>query len=186
MEDRKPRLFYGYIVVAAAVVIMTIAWGANRTFGVFLEPMLDEFGWTRAGISGAYTLAMIITGAGAIIAGRLTEKFGPRVVTIGCGLFLGLGYMLVSRVGAIWQLYLFYGVVAGIGLSGAWTPIMSTVVRWFTKRRALMSGILIAGPALGIVVMPLVSSLLIPTYGWRISYIILGSVVLAVMQHMLK
>ncbi len=181
MEDRKPKLFYGYIVVAAAVSIMTIAWGANRTFGVFLEPMLDEFGWTRAGVSGAYTLAMIIAGAVAIAVGRITDRFGPRMVTIGCGLFLGLGYLLISQVSSIWNLYLFYGVITGIGMGGAFTPLMSTVVRWFTKRRALMSGILIAGPGLGIVIMPLVSSLLISAYSWRMSYIILGSVVLAVM-----
>ena len=180
MEDRKPKLFYGYIVVAAAVSIMTIAWGANRTFGVFLEPMLDEFGWTRAGISGAFTLSMIFFGVTSIVTGRLTDRFGPRLVLIGCGLFLGSGYLLVSQVGAIWHLYLFYGVITGIGLSGVWAPLMSLVARWFVKRRALISGILLAGPGLGIVVMPLVSSLLISAYGWRTSYIILGSVVLVV------
>ena len=178
MENRKPKLFYGYVVVAAAVCIMMIAWGSNRTFGVFLEPMLNEFGWTRAGISGAFTLCMIIMGLFAIAAGRLTDRFGPRVVLIGCAFFLGLGYLLVSRVGAIWQLYLFYGVITGIGMSGAFAPLLSIVPRWFVKRRALMSGIVVAGPALGIVVMPLAFTLFISAYGWRTSYIILGSVVL--------
>ena len=176
--DKKNKLFYGYVVVAATVGIAMLAWGSNRTFGVFLEPMLNEFGWTRAGISGAFTLGMIIMGLFAIAAGRLTDRFGPRVVMIGCGLCLGLGYILVSQVGAIWQFYLFYGLIAGIGMSGFWAPLMSMVARWFVKRRALMSGILAAGPALGIVIMPLAFSLLISAYGWRISYIILGSVVL--------
>ena len=71
-EDSKPRLFYGYIVVAAAVSIMMLAFGANRTFGVFLEPMLDEFGWARAGISAAFTLNVIVMGCLTIVAGRLT------------------------------------------------------------------------------------------------------------------
>ncbi len=176
--DKKNKLFYGYVVVAAAVFIMMIAWGSNRTFGVFLEPMLNEFGWTRAGISGAFTLSMIIMGLFAIAAGRLTDRFGPRVVLIGCAFFLGLGYLLVSQVGAIWQLYLFYGVITGIGMSGAFAPLLSMVPRWFVKRRALMSGIVVAGPALGIMVMPLAFTLLISTYGWRTSYLILGSVVL--------
>jgi len=166
------------VVVAAAVCIMMIAWGSNRTFGVFLEPMLNEFGWTRAGISGAFTLCMIIMGLFAIVAGRLTDRFGPRVVLIGCAFFLGLGYLLISRVGAIWQFYLFYGLIAGIGMSGAFAPLLSIVPRWFVKRRALMSGIVVAGPALGIVVMPLAFTLLISAYGWRTSYLILGSVVL--------
>ena len=177
---KKPKLFYGYIVAAAAVSIMTIVWGANRTFGVFLEPMLDEFGWTRAGISGAFTLCMVVMGLVAIVAGRLTDKIGPRPVLLTCGFFLGLGYILISWVSAIWQLYLFYGVIIGIGMSGTFAPLLSLVARWFVRRRALMSGVLVAGPAFGIVVMPLVSSLLISAYGWRNSYVILGGIVLVI------
>ena len=123
--DKKPKLFYGYIVVAAATSIMTLVWGANRSFGVFLEPMLSEFGWTRAGISGAYTLCMVITGILTIPAGRLSDRFGPRVVLIGSGLLLGLGYILTSQVGGIWQLYLFYGGIVGVGMSGCFAPVMS-------------------------------------------------------------
>ena len=180
MKNGKSKLFYGYILLTAAFCITTIAWGSNRTFGVFLEPMLGEFGWSRAGISGAFTLNTIIMGFFMVIAGRLTDKIGPRVVLVSCGLFLGLGYILVSRVEAIWQFYLFYGVMAGIGMSGCSTPLMSIVVRWFTKKRALMSGILSAGPAFGIVVMPLVFTLLISDYGWRTSYLMLGVIVLVI------
>jgi len=177
---KKPKLFYGYIVAAAAVSIMTIVWGANRTFGVFLEPMLDEFGWTRAGISGAFTLCMVVMGLVSIAAGRLTDKIGPRPVLLTCGFFLGLGYVLISRVSAIWQLYLFYGVIVGIGMGGAFAPLISLVARWFVRRRALMSGVLVAGGAFGIGVMPLVSSLLISAYGWRNSSVILGGIVLVI------
>ncbi len=180
IEDRRSEFFYGYIVVAAAVSIMTVAVGANRTFGVFLEPVMDEFGWTRAGISGAFTLCMVIMGSLSIVAGRLTDKIGPRLVLVTCALFLGLGYLLMSQISTIWQLYLFYGVLTGVGLSGIRTPLLSVVARWFVKRRSLMSGIVSAGSALGIVVMPLVSSLLITDCGWRTSYIILGSVVLTI------
>jgi len=180
MRNRKPRLFYGYIVVMAAVSILMIAWGSNRSFGVFLEPMLSEFDWTRAAISGAFTLSSIVTGVFAIIAGRLTDKFGPRVVLLVCGLFLGSNYILVSQVNAIWQFYLLYGLIGGVGMGGAAAPLMSVVARWFFRRRALMSGILTAGPALGATVMPVAFSLLIDAYGWRLSYIILGVMVLTI------
>ncbi|MFC2012722.1 MFS transporter [Chloroflexota bacterium] len=180
MKNKKPILFYGYIILAAAFCIRTTAWGANRTFGVFLEPMLNEFGWTRAGISGPYTLAMILTGVTGIVAGRLTDRFGPSIVVVGCGLLLGLGYILMSRVEAIWQFYLFYGIIAGVGMGGYSTTLFSIVVRWFKKRRALMSGILNTGPAFGIVVMPLVFTLLISDYGWRTSYLMLGVIVLVI------
>ena len=180
MKNKKPLLFYGYVVVTAAFSILMIAWGSNRTFGIFLEPMLNEFGWTRAGISGAFTLAMILTGAAAIVAGRLTDRFGPRLVLISCGFLLGLGYILVSQINTMWQFYLFYGVMTGVAMSGAAAPLMSVIARWFYKNRALMTGIITAGPSLGIVVMPLVFSMLIQAYDWRVSYIILGGTVLAV------
>lgn len=174
------KVFYGYIIVAASVCIMALVWGTNRAFGVFLSPMLNEFGWTRAGISGAFTIVMVIMGGMSIVTGSLTDRFGPRAVLIGCGFFLGTGYMLVSQVRAIWQFYLFYGVIAGFGLSASNIPLMSVVARWFVKRRALMSGILTAGAALGMVVIPPLCSLFISAYGWRISYLIIGSSVLVI------
>ena len=180
MAGRESQFFYGYIVVAAAICIMTLTWGSNRTFGVFLEPMLEEFGWTRAAISGSFTINMLIMGVMALLAGRLTDSLGPRIVLAGCGVFLGLGYILTSQVKAIWQFFLFYGVIGGIGMSGILAPLMSVVVRWFLKRRSLMSGILVAGPALGIMIIPLICSFLISSWGWRFSYLILGMVVLVI------
>lgn len=175
---RKPKVFYGYIIVLAAFCAMALALGANRTFGIFLEPMINEFGWTRAGISGTFTLCMIIAGLVGIVAGRLNDRFGPRLVLTACGFFVGLGYLLISQIGALWQLYLFYGVIVAIGLGGTFVPLTSTVARWFVKRRGLMTGTISAGPAFGIATVPLVASLLISSYGWRTSYIIIGIVVL--------
>ena len=98
IASNKHTFFYGYIVVAAGIFIMTLAWGTNRTFGVFLKPMLEEFGWSRANISGAFTLAMLTMGFASFLAGRTTDRFGPRIVVINCGLFLGIGYLLCSRI----------------------------------------------------------------------------------------
>lgn len=177
VSKKSPGIFYGYVIVAAAVCIMTLAWGANRTFGVFLEPMLREFGWSKAGISGAFTLVMIVMGSLSLLAGKLTDRFGPRLVAVVCGIVLGLGYILLSRVSALWHLYLYFGVVTGAGMSVALAPMMSVVARWFVQRRALMTGILISGPALGITTMPLLVSFLISAYGWRWSYVLLGTAV---------
>jgi len=69
-------------------------------------------------------------------------------------------------------------VIAGVGMCGAYSPLMSIAIRWFARRRALITGILVAGPALGVVVMPIVFSSLLSIYDWRISYLILGGVVL--------
>ncbi len=177
-ENRKPRLFYGYVIVAVALCIMFVADGIFYTFGVFFEPVLTEFGWTRTVVSGAFSFSMILVGLLSIGMGRLNDRFGPRIILIGCGFFLGLGYVLMSQISAVWQLYLFFGVLIGIGESAFIVPLQSTVARWFAKRRGMMTGIAISGVGLGQMIIPLVSNQLISIYGWRISYIIVGIVAL--------
>jgi len=175
-EKNKPKFFYGYIIVLAGFGIQAVGCGIFVTYGVFFTPLLIEFGWMRATLSGAASLSFLLLGFISIIVGRLCDRFGPRIVMTGCGIFLGLGYLLMSRVSAIWQLYLFYGVVVAMGASGLDVLPLSTVARWFTKRRGMMSGILKVGAGSGTLIMPLVASWLILGYGWRTSYLILGSV----------
>jgi MFS family permease len=174
-KSDKHQIFYGYIVIAAAFLILTTAWGSNRSFAVFLQPMIEETGWSRAGLSGAFTLAMIVMGFAGIFSGKGTDRFGPRVITIGCGFFLLLGYTLCAMVRVKWQLYLFYGVITGLGLSVT-VPLVSLVARWFVKKRALVTGILIAGPGLGNMLMPLLFSMFIRAHGWRSAYLLLGGI----------
>ncbi len=173
-DNTKPNFFYGYIIVLAGFIIMMIAWGAFYTFGIFFKPLLTEFGWTRAIISGAFSLCSILLGILAIVIGRLSDRFGPRLVVTVCGFLLGLGYLLMSQVSTIWQLYLFYGVIIGVGMGGAFVPLASTIARWFVKRRGTMTGIASAGIAAGIMIMPPVANWLISSYNWRTSYIIIG------------
>ena len=156
-----------------------IVWGTQYSFGVFFKPVLTEFGWTRAATSGAYSLNVILTGLFGIVAGRLSDRFGPRLVVTFCGLFMGLGYLLMSQVGAIWQMYLFYGVLVSVGVAGMWVPLLSTVARWFVKGRGLASGIAASGIGAGTVIMPPLANQLISSYSWRTSYVIIGLVVLA-------
>ena len=157
-----------------------IVWGTQYSFGVFFKPISNEFGWTRAATSGAYSLSMVLIGAFGIFSGRLSDRFGPRlVVTVG-GLLIGLGYLLISRITSIWQIYLFYGVLMSVGLAGMWVPLLSTVARWFVKRRGLASGIAVSGIGAGTAIMPPLANQLITNYSWRTSYVIIGLVVLAV------
>ncbi len=180
--DRKSRFFYGYIIVVAALCIVIIAHGAQYTFGIFFKPILTDLGWTRATTSGAFSLYLVLWGFLSIFVGRLNDSFGPRIIMIVSGFFLGLGYLLMSQVNAIWQLYFFYGVIIAIGMSGAWVPLISTVPRWFVKRRGLMTGIVTSGSGIGTILLSLLASRLISTYGWRIAYVIVGSGVLVLLM----
>ncbi len=180
VENRKPKFFYGYVVVLATFCIMVMAGGTWVIFGVFFEPMLTEFGWTRAMLSGATSLRIFITTLLGIAGGRLTDKFGPRLVVTVCGLFLGLGFFLMSRISTIWQLYLVFGVITGAGMSGLFVPMISTVSRWFVKRRGMMTGIVLSGASLGMIIMPPLATWLITTYGWRTAYTIVGLIAMIV------
>jgi len=180
--DRKPKFFYGYIIVLASFSIQMIAWGIFSTFGVFFKPLLIEFDWSRATVSGAASLCFLLMGFLGIITGGLTDRFGPKTIIAVCGFFFGLGYLLMSQINTIWQLYLFYGVMIGIGVSAVDIPLLSTIARWFAKKRGTMSGIVKAGTGTGMLIMPIVASRLISTYSWRNAYIVIGIIGLVIIM----
>jgi MFS family permease len=164
----------------AAFLTMVLMQGTFYTFGIFFKPLSTEFGWTRALTSGAFSVCMILQGALAMVTGKITDRFGPRVVLSSCGFFLGLGYLLMSQINAVWQLYLFYGVLIATGMSGATIPQLSTVARWFVRRRGLMTGVTMSGIGAGTMIIPLVANWLISNYGWSTSYAVMGFIVFAV------
>jgi MFS family permease len=153
---------------------MTIAYGAQNTFGVFLKPMSYEFGWSRAATSGAFALYMVVSGLLSIISGRLSDRFGAwKVVAVGA-VVSGTGYILMYDIHNLVQLYLFYGVLVASGSSAMYVPMVSMIARWFTKRRSLMAGIGISGIGFGIGIVPPIASSLLQTMGWRPPLLIMG------------
>ena len=172
------KLFYGYYIVAASFIIMVVIWAAFYSYGVFFKPLIAEFGWTRAATSGAFSLAAIINGLFAIVMGRLTDKAGPRIVMSICAVVLCLGFALMSQIQTTWQLYLFHGIIIGIGMGGSFVPLMTTVVRWFVDKRNLMTGVITAGVGIGILIGPPATQQLIAHYGWRASYIVIAVLIL--------
>jgi len=176
-----PKYFYGYNIVAGGFIIQAACIGAMFTYGIFFMEFQAEFGWSRATISGASSLSFLILGAVGVLAGRLNDRIGPRVLITASGISLGFGYMLMSRIQAPWQIYLLYGGLAGIGFSTHDVVTLSTVARWFVKRRGMMSGIVKVGTGTGQFVVPLIVSLLVAAYGWRNSYLIIGTVILVIL-----
>ncbi len=172
-----PSFFYGYVLVIASICIMALFIGTLAAFGVFFKPVLNEFGWTRTMVSGAFSLCWILQGALAPVMGKLTDRIGPRVVMTFCGLFLGIGYLCMSRLGSIRQFYLLYGII-GVGMSGLNVSLVSTASRWFIKRRGLITGIILAGGGLGTLTTPPLAHWFISSFSWRQSYTIMGAVVL--------
>ena len=176
----RSRYFFGYNIVAASFIIQAVCIGAMFSYGVFFKKFQAEFGWTRATISGASSLAFLIMGIVGIPVGRLNDRIGPRAIIAFAGIAFGLGYMFMSILLAPWQLYLLYGVLVGIGFSTHDVITLSTVARWFVRRRGMMSGIVKVGTGSGQLLVPLIATALITAYGWRTAYLIIGAVALVI------
>ena len=177
-QTRSSTFYYGYIIVLAAFFILLLVEGIHSTFGIFFTPLLHEFGLDRAETSGIASITMLLTGLLGIVMGRISDKLGPRLVLTTCGVLVGLSLLLMSRVSAVWQLYAIYGVMLGIGRSGVMVPLMSTVARWFTKKRSLMTGIVINGIGIGSLIFAPTAGRLIALYEWRTAYLVMGSIAL--------
>jgi MFS family permease len=184
VETGKKKFFYGYVIVGLGLIINMVLGGTLYTFSVFFEPLSTEFGWTRAATSGAFSLYMLLHGFLYIITGKMNDKLGPRIVTSLCGLLMGIGYMMMALTSEIWHIYLFYGVIIAVGMSGGYVPLTSTVTRWFTgnSKRGLMVGISVAGVGLGTMIFPPLARWLIDSYGWKTSYVVIGIAVLLIIM----
>ena len=170
-----PRpLFYGWVVVGGAFAVLFTAYGAQYAFGVFFSALIAEFGWSRAALAGAFSLYVFVYCACGLIAGRLTDRWGPRAVIAVGGVFLGLGLAAMSQTREIWHPYLLYGVVAAVGMSAAYVPCTATVARWFVRRRGLAIGAASAGMGLGTFAGPPAAQLLVSHVGWRWAYAVFG------------
>jgi MFS family permease len=169
-----------YLFVAGAFIVMTLAWGIYYSFGIFMIPFLEEFGWTRANTAGAFAVAVFIEGLGGIYAGRIADRLGIRRVMFVCGILIAVACIGMSFIQNLWQFYLCYGLCFGLGMSCTYTPLASTIVRIFTRQRGLMLGIFVAGLGVGSLVITPFADYLLRHFTWRFSFVILGVVALVV------
>lgn len=169
------------IIVAACFIIQAVGVGTFVTYGVFFNSLAGEFGWSRAVISGASSLAYLLSGVFGIVIGRLNDIYGPRNLVRIAAIFLGTGVMLMSQVVEIWQLYVFYGIVFGIGLSAVDVIALTTTARWFSHSRGFMTGLVKVGTGAGQFLIPFLASILIAAYGWRQAYLNIGAVVMLIL-----
>ncbi len=178
--DGKEKLFYGWIIVAAATAIYFIMAGSLASFGVFVKPMTEAFGWSRAAIAMGFTLFLLCNGWFAVVSGNLSDRLGPQPVVAFGGLSLGVGLYLTSRIDNLWQFYFTYSVLGGVGFSCLYIPLVSTVSRWFSLKKGMALGIFYAGAGLGgLIFSPLIQSWIV-TYSWRTAYFIMGILTAAI------
>lgn len=172
------RIFYGWIVVAAAFLVMFTGFGAAYSFPAFFDPLSREFGASRGTISLVFSVSGFLYFVLGAISGPLADRIGPRPV-VGFGMTcIGLGLIAASFADSLTAIIVFYGIGVGIGVGFSYVPAIGTVQRWFRLHRGRASGWAVAGIGIGTMAGPPLAGLLIELAGWRSTYVILGIAVL--------
>jgi len=171
----KTKIYYGWWVIGALVLALTISSGTGfYCFGVFMEPVREHFGWTKAQVTWIITIYWIFSAAASPVLGKLIDSHGARKVMLCTAALNGACLVALSMVNSLWQFYLAYGLKAvahaGIGL----VAIGAIVSKWFVKKRGRATGIATAGIGLGGLFLAPFAGFLIPISGWRSVYLILG------------
>lgn len=171
---KRQGIFYGWIVLSAAFITLVLGYNIRNTFSVFYPIIVEEFGWGRGDTALMFSVALIVYGLMAPLAGILADRFEPRFVLTAGASIMGAGIALCSLAKTEWQFHLFYGVVTSTGLSFVgWTPFTAIISKWFVKKRGLVFGILGAGFGGSLVLAP-INQLIISNFGWRAAYVIIG------------
>ncbi len=171
-------VFYGWIVVAAAFLVMFTGFGAAYTFPAFFEPLSREFGASRGTVSLVFSAAGFLYFALGALSGRLADRLGPRPV-VGFGMAcIGLGLIAASFADSLASIVIFYGLGIGIGVGFSYVPAIGTVQRWFLAKRGQASGWAVAGIGIGTMAAPPAAAFAIEHLGWRGTYVLFGIVVL--------
>ncbi|MGH9786411.1 MAG: MFS transporter, partial [Terriglobia bacterium] len=175
MRFRKPQFHYAWVVLAAVAVTMFAGSGVRSSFGVFIRPLEEEFGWSRTSLSLVASLSLFLYGAVGPLVGRFADRWGPRGVLAAAMVLLGIGTLGSAAVSTLGQLYATAGVVTSIGAGGAALSVAAAaIVRWFDARRGFALGVAGAGVAAGqLLIVPLVMAITV-VWNWRQAFVILA------------
>src|SRR5689334_8097567 len=143
------KLFYGWVIVGVGMLITCLGMGSLMSLGVYLQPISQDMGWTRAGISFTAVLSFLAMGAGAFLWGTLSDRYGTRAVVLVGGVLLGVGLISASRSTELWQFQALFGVFVGLAAGSFYSPLIATVTRWFHVNRSLAVALVSAGMGLG-------------------------------------
>lgn len=172
------RPFYGWIIVGITFLIGVTQSGAvQNVLAIFMKPMAQEFGWSRAAIAGSIAFGSLFAGAVSPFVGPILDRHGPRMVSFWGILIMSSGLVAMQFVQHIWQFYLFFGVGRMIAIGVLSMVIAVSVSNWFVHQRGRAQGITWLGPQFGAAVMPALIQFFILSLGWRLAWSAMGTVV---------
>jgi len=178
---RSPLLFYGWVIIAVAVITGMLVYGVRYSFSIFFPELLNEFGWSRGSTALMMSLNVLVYGLMAPVAGTLSSRGKPKRLML-CGvIILALAMIGCSFARQLWHFYLCFGVFVPVGTSlCGWPVIAPSLMHWFATRRGLIMGIGQAGSGLSFVY-GLMAQYLILNLGWRYAYLALAAILAAVL-----
>lgn len=167
------RPYSPWLVVTAATGL-SVVFGIFFSFGVFLDPLISDFGWSSALTSFVFSVYALSYSLGAILVGRLADRYGVRSTIALGGVLITLALLLSSRADAIWELYLTFGVMGGIGAAAFWIPPTKAVMEHFESSVSLNMAVSIVavGTGAGTLLVSPVAGFFIAEYGWRVCYLL--------------
>ena len=174
------KIFYGWVVVGAGIVVTCIGFGAMLSLSVFLQPMSEAMGWSRTGISTAALLNWLCMGVGTFVWGALSDRIGTRTVVLCGGVLLGAGMLTASQAASLVQFQVLFGVLVGVATGSFYVPITATTTRWFTRHRSLAVALVSAGISVGSAIMGPLARWIITAYDWRTAMFVFGELALVV------
>lgn len=171
-------------LIAASAVGVHLSIGSAYAWSVFTNPMVNQYGWEQTQVSTAFSIAIFILGFAAAFMGKFVEKWGPKKSSMIAATFFGAGVAgsgLATMTESLILLYLFYGVIGGIGLGIGYISPVSTLVKWFPDRRGLATGLAIMGFGFAALISGPAAASLIESVGIPSTFFILGAVYFIVM-----
>ena len=165
---------FPWFMVAVCTAMVAMAFGAVGTVAVFLEPIAAEFGWPRADVAAAYSVATVATGLGGIAMGHFADRMPVRRVALLGALVPGVAFVFLSGLQSTPALYALHAVMGLVGIGAVMAPLNSLASQWLARNPGLAIGIVSAGGAAGQGLVPFFARYLIVTEGWRQAYLVLG------------
>ena len=160
-------MYFGWWLVAAGVVLMAVTSGTSFwAFGLYIQPVEDEFGWSRATVSFGISLSLLVSGLAAPFIGRLIDRYGPRRITLLGAVLTSSTFMLIATTSSVWEWYFFLSLNAVVRTMAFYIPFQSLVARWFDRRRGFAVGAMGVGFSLGGLVMVPVLRVVMDAWDW--------------------
>ena len=168
------RVPYRWVIVFLGGLMGCVAIGAMFSLAVFLEPMSEETGWSRAGISTAMTLDFLVMGVAGFLWGAASDRWGPRPVVLIGAVLLGAGLVVASRATSPLTFQIGFGLLVGLSAGAFFAPMIAAVTGWFETGRALAVSLVSAGMGMAPMTMTPFAGWLISNHDWRTAMAAMG------------